>query len=126
MKTEITSEEYWTLVACQSGLGYEGATAEGLEELTRRTTKAYWDGQDVRPACPECESGERTADEVRDKLRIHAFHSLYLSGTKYALETLQNGEGFPEDLLEPVVLEEAIKFVEACMRGERPEIYEEP
>jgi hypothetical protein len=116
----ISDAQLWLLVACQSGIGNEGATVEGLEYLKRMTTEEYWLKREVQPQCPECPKGYKTPSDFRMRGRIGAFHYLYFSGTQYALDSLRKGEAFPADILEPKVFDAAIEYVEACLRGERP------
>ena len=122
LKPVMSAAEFGLVVACMSGMGNEGATREGLEYLTRMTQEEYWLARNAQPECPECGEGTRTAADVRKRLRIAAFHYVYFSGTQYALDVLESGEAFPRDVLEPSVLEAALRYCRACLRGRRPEV----
>lgn len=120
LKPILSLTDLYLIIACQSGLGNEGATLEGLEYLAKMTTEEYWLQREIQPQCPDNVPGKRSPTGVREQLRVGAHVYFYLSGTQYALDALSGGKAFPDDLLDPIALDKAIEYCEASLRGERP------
>jgi hypothetical protein len=120
LKPVISLADIDLIYACQTGLGYEDATIEGLEYLKKMTTEEYWLARDFQPQCPDFAETMRSPSGLRKGLRASAFGCFYLSGSDYALRAIKNGECVPLDAVGSAELQYAIKFCEACLRGERP------
>jgi len=117
LKPVLSPAEVGLLFACHKGLGDVGATAEGLEYLKGMISKEYWLAKNVQPQCPDCAKSLQTPDEVRRTLRNSAFWNFYRSCSQSALETLYSGKGIPADMLPS--RDFAIRYIEACLRGEK-------